>query len=484
MKIVFYDSMGINYDLDTPYNSPLGGTQSAICYLLDELTLTNEHKLYLFSRNPSAGKEIRNVKMYDIKDMELIGEIKPDIIIVCAFPDNAVNLKIKFNCPVILWSQNDYDQFPIHKILKEKHVRDFIDCFMFVSEWQMFRMINYYDIPIRKCCVLRNGIGKMFEKYLDMDIKKEKNSMIYSSTPFRGLVHHLQIIPEVKKEFPDCKLYVYSSMNTYQSKEDQYKEIYEGLKKTDGIIYSECISQTELAEKTSKMEFLSYPNTFPETSCITVLQAMACGCIIVSSDTGALYETTNGNGFLVHKGERYIETSFVPDFINMTKYVLKLDDNTKEKIVMKNKKFIKENHLWKNIMKQFVEICGKVVNVFGKQSIEHTLFINEKFDEAFNYYENLYSFSSANDLINRYVNMSVCKFRVNDINGAKKWMKICSKFGSSFQIFRNLMVIYISLNKFHKALSFGYLALKAQYDKEVENVMNKIIKDLNKIVIE
>jgi glycosyltransferase involved in cell wall biosynthesis len=482
MKIVFFDTMGINYDLNTPYDKPLGGTQSAVCYLLEELALTKQHELYLFSRNPNDGKSIRNVFMFDISKMTLIEQIKPDIIIACAFPDIAMQLKIKFGCSVILWSQNDYDQFPIHRVLKEKHIADIIDCFMFVSEWHMFRMVNYYNLPIEKCCVLKNGIGKPFEKYLDMDIEKEKNSMIYASTPFRGLVHHLEIIPAVRKVVPDCKLYVYSSMNTYQSNEDSYKDMYELLKKMDGIVYSEGISQTELADKMSKVEILSYPNTFPETSCITVLQAMACGCVIVSSDSGALYETTNGSSFLVHKGERYIEASFVPDFINMTKYVLNLDKEIKDEIIRKNKEFIKQNHLWKKLTNQFLDICRKVISS-KNISIDHTLFLNGKFDEAYNYYNKLTTFNSVTDLVNRYINMSVCRFRITDYKGARKWMKICLKMASSFQIYRNLMVIYIALNKPHNALTYGYLALKTQDDKDIRDILSKILADINKFII-
>jgi len=80
--------------------------------------------------------------------------------------------------------------------------------------------------------------------------------------------------------------------------------------------------------------------------------------------------------------------------------------------------------------------------------------------------------------------MSVCKFRTNDYKSARKWMKICLKFASSFEIFRNLMIIYLALNKPHKALTYGYLALKQKFDKDVNDIITKIISDINKIVIQ
>ena len=43
LRVVFADLMPIRYDPDTPYRSPLGGTQSAVAYLLPRLAALGMH---------------------------------------------------------------------------------------------------------------------------------------------------------------------------------------------------------------------------------------------------------------------------------------------------------------------------------------------------------------------------------------------------------------------------------------------------------
>jgi len=98
-------------------------------------------------------------------------------------------------------------------------------------------------------------------------------------------------------------LHAYSSMQVYQMAADadaaRFGKLYERCAATPGVHYVGSLPQPQLAEALQQVSLLSYPNHFPETSCISVMEAMACGCHVVTSELGALPETLGGFGTLV-----------------------------------------------------------------------------------------------------------------------------------------------------------------------------------------
>ena len=90
-------------------------------------------------------------------------------------------------------------------------------------------------------------------------------------------------------------------MGVYQVPEasDDYRLLYELARALPGSEYLGSLPQTALAEALAEADILAYPNVFAETSCISVMEAMVAGCLVVSSKLGALPETTAGFGFLM-----------------------------------------------------------------------------------------------------------------------------------------------------------------------------------------
>ena len=194
------------------------------------------------------------------------------------------NKKIK-----ILWSHYNCDQQIYLNVDWEKIIH--VVC---VSDWEKEQFIKFLKIPENKITVIRNGGANYFQPS-----EKKSKTLIYTSTPFRGLKYLPYIFREVLQKHPDAKLKVFSGMNLYGQEHDDFESLYQELKLTPNVEYSKAISHEQLVEHYQDAAIFCYPNIWEETSCVSLIEAMRCGCHPVISNIGALPETSNGYGSLV-----------------------------------------------------------------------------------------------------------------------------------------------------------------------------------------
>ena len=70
-------------------------------------------------------------------------------------------------------------------------------------------------------------------------------------------------------------------------------------KNAKNVNYHGYIENSKVIELLKKTHIFSYPSTWPETSCICAIEAMAAGCEIVSTNLGAMFETCSPFGKLI-----------------------------------------------------------------------------------------------------------------------------------------------------------------------------------------
>ncbi len=309
MDLAFLDPCRWDYDVETPWERPLGGSQSALCYLAAELAASG-HAVRLFSRTSRPGV-LRGVDCVGYEGLlapEGLWREGLDAAIVLNGPAEAgpeLAGALAGRAPLYLWTQHAHDQ-PAVAGLAQAVNRDAWDGVVCVSDWQRGEMVRHFGLDPERVFVRRNGVGPRFQGLFAsreelIDAKAGPLSIAYTSTPFRGLDVLLHAFAEARRRFPEATLEVYSSMAVYQvpAQDDPCAQLYADCRENPGIHYHGSIPQPELASGLRRTTLLGYPNTFPETSCIAVMEALAAGLYVVTSDLGALPETCMGCATLV-----------------------------------------------------------------------------------------------------------------------------------------------------------------------------------------
>lgn len=337
MRLMFVDSINWDYSVASVYEGPLGGSQSALCLLAESLAHRG-HEVSTLT-NTSRPGPCRGVICLSSTQTTL-GMIKDLTLDACVILNGVSRSLVEQmrnaigpNVRLILWAQHATDQ-PAVCELADANVRDAFDAFVLVSDWQRSDYITKFGIPSEHSVVLRNAVAPAFADISadpDMVFQQKRQPLVlaYTSTPFRGLNVLLQIFPQIRAAVPETRLKVYSSMQVYRVAETddsaKYGDLYRACRETEGVDYVGSLPQAELAQQMRAVAVLAYPNTFAETSCIAVMEAMAAGCHVITSDLGALPETTAGFATLVPVSEG--PTSYSQRFVESTvEYLRKFSD--------------------------------------------------------------------------------------------------------------------------------------------------------------
>ncbi len=365
MRIVFVDLIPFDYRVESAYQLPLGGSQSALCYLAENLAKLG-HDVFLFTDgeaiNLSQGVICLPLKIWSLS---LIHALQPDALILLNVASRGVQIKplLPPQTRLLFWTGHASNQ-PGVKCLANTQEQDAFDYIVMVSEWQRDCYAQQFGIPLTKLKVLRNAIAPCFNAQFTqaqsiLAAKEHPPTLAYTSTPFRGLNLLLEVFPQIREAIPGTRLKVFSSMKVYQvsSEEDQFGHLYQQCQEIEGIDYVGSLPQPKLAQELQSITALTYPNTFPETSCIAVMEAMASGCQIITTALGALPETTAGFARLVPAIEENSE-SYKENFLQAT--IETLEQALKQPVEVEQKlqrqvAYANQNYTWAARAKEWEE---------------------------------------------------------------------------------------------------------------------------------
>lgn len=356
MKIAFIDFMNWDYKVEVAYQIALGGSQSALCYLAEALAKQG-HEVFLLNRTLEPGMSL-GVSCLPLETVphQLLRSL--DALIMLNYVGQGRHLRelIGDQTRLVLWTGHDRDQLDVQE-LHNPEERDVYDGFALVSEWQRDRFHEKFGINLTRTRVLRNAIAPTFSELFPNDTpilaqKSHPPVLAYTSTPFRGLNILLEVFPRIRQAVPGTILKVFSSMKVYHLTEAEdnslHGELYRQCQETPGVEYIGAIPQPELARQLRSVMVLAYPNTFPETSCIAVMEAMASGCSIVSSDLGALPETTAGFARLIPITDDWevYKDRFVVETVEVLKNCHPTYSESAETHLRRQVNYVKSEYIW------------------------------------------------------------------------------------------------------------------------------------------
>jgi glycosyltransferase involved in cell wall biosynthesis len=219
-----------------------------------------------------------------------------DHLIVSRSVDNLVyyeNVK-----SVYLWI---HDVLPIGDFQMIQIHRDKFKGFICVSEWQKRNTIKHTKIDESYFYVSRNAIHpKRFIQYFLQHYESQKipYRFIFTSDPVRGFSNVIEMIPWIKERYPHSTFYMFGKLEQVTKKD---KEIIEILNKDTTFIYLHSrVSQEQLVKELRQSDVWLYPTCFEETYCISAVEAMASGCLVVTFAHAGLTEIVGDRGVLVN----------------------------------------------------------------------------------------------------------------------------------------------------------------------------------------
>lgn len=222
--------------------------------------------------------------------------------------------------------------------------------------------------------------------------KKKSPTLVYVSSPFRGL-HllgplfkgmrtrlngnlKLQVFSDFIRDYPPTDPVHDDDTNVvarplrpdeiiekYKNGVDRiYMHEYMALASIDGVEFYGSVTQKTLFEHMKEAMIMFYPNVFPETCCTSVLEAFACGNMVVSSRLAALPETTAGLADLIdlrmdvsrpsvaeyiEEPIRHLDSRYVTEITDVTvRLIEEWDSESNEERRRKQYNYVRENCLW------------------------------------------------------------------------------------------------------------------------------------------
>lgn len=282
---------GMPFDGSTDREKNLGGSETAAAQLSRELVKRGHH-VSVFSNLPGQPGKFDGVNYLPVQEWgRYAASTCHDVSIVQRDP-MAFNqlLRSKVN---VLWC---------HDLGLQRYRGTFrpslwnVDYIVPVSHWHGRQMAAVYDLPSSLIVPMRNGVdADMLQQIVGKGQMRDRKALVYASRPERGLDVLLQsVFPRLLERDPELTLYIAGYENTVPEMAPFYEHCQRLIANFgQRAKWMGYLKKPDLYNLYSRAGCYVYPSrSFEEVSCISAMEAAACGLPFVGTTLGALPETT------------------------------------------------------------------------------------------------------------------------------------------------------------------------------------------------
>lgn len=265
------------WDKDILKTKGCGGSETAAIHIADALHRLTGRRVIIFNNRLTAktidGVEYRPAQT--IKDY--MNEFLPEVHIAWRHTTKLTVAK------TYVW---------LHDLMApgiEAHENyDFALC---LSSFHRNYLSTLFGVPKDKIITTRNGIDPT--RFPEREIHKDKNKVVYVSSPDRGLDDALRVMDLVVQHIPTARLHVYYGFdNMYKNgvghEADRLKAL---CAERPYVVLEGNIDQTKLVSELDSAVVWLYPTNFLETFCISAVETHLSRVWPVVRKFGALPDT-------------------------------------------------------------------------------------------------------------------------------------------------------------------------------------------------
>lgn len=303
MRIAIVDTLGLCYDGTTLTKRGLGGSESAVIRMSQELAkigfdvtvyndcTSDDSRAGVYdgvNYTPLQAAHSPDVPQYDV--LIVSRSVRPYM------EDWPICNRARHK---VLWMHDTFCEGDneIETLILQGRINEIFT----LSDWHTAYVTHAdhgrrrnFDILKNHIFLTRNGIGNMNPGWIDVR-EKDPNLFVFNASVTKGMVPLVKDIwPRVKQQIPQAKLKVIGGYYRFRSDhgpDQQEKDWRQMVQDHPEIDFAGVIPQQEISEILRKASYMIYPAAFPETYGISTLEALAHNVPLITCRFGALEET-------------------------------------------------------------------------------------------------------------------------------------------------------------------------------------------------